>query len=339
MIAEAHNSSFDLSNNANNFNLLRFLTANLVIYVHCHNFKHILPDPQHDYFSYFIYSLGNVGVHTFFVISGFLITKSYCTRNNLSNFIRARVLRIYPGLIFSLLLCCLIIGPIHHTISFYEYVHSPQLFSYFLNNLLLVKTNFDLPGVPDININFWTLPAEARLYLIIAGLGCSGILVKRRAYTLILLSGLAAFMICQKKYQLTADPFNYYQPSWFFFSGSLYYVYRKQIPLSHGICALLMTLLLASYLYFMAYLQPIYYMALPYITLWFAFKVKGLSRFNNAGDYSYGLYIYAYPIQKTIFKYWPDTPIIPFFYLSFICTLIIAIPSWHLLEKKALQYK
>ena len=339
------NRAFDTINTLNNFNLLRFLAATLVIYTHCYGLKNTLPDKQHDYFAYFIYSLGNVGVDTFFIISGFLITKSYLTRNNLFVFIRARALRLYPGLLCSLVFACFLIGPFNTTLPLPDYFNSEQLKVYFFYNLSLIKTILPLPGVfsdnfiPDVNGSLWTLPAEARMYLLIAGFGLSGILAKRSAYTLAILCAAIVYLIDKDKLPLLSDNPLYYKLSWFFFSGSLFYSYREYIHLNNVICASLITLLFSSYLFFPDFLHPIYGIILPYITLWFAFNVHKLHAFNNLGDYSYGIYIYSFPIQQFIVSCIPDITIIPFFYLSLPLTLMIAIPSWHFIEKPALQYK
>jgi peptidoglycan/LPS O-acetylase OafA/YrhL len=337
--------TFDKTNGLNNFNLLRFLAASLVVYTHCYAFTGKLPQ-QHDYFSYFIYSLGNVGVDTFFIISGFLITKSYLARNNFFVFMRARVLRLYPGLIAALLFACLLIGPLNTTVPLAEYFNSSQLTVYFFYNASLIKTVLELPGVfsnnvccNSVNGSLWTLPAEARMYVLIAGFGLAGILNKRKLYTAAIFLAALIYLVDKDKLPLISDNPLYYKLSWFFFSGSLFYIYREVIPQSNYVWIGLLALLFLSYLFFTEYLWLIYAAVLPYVTLWFAFNVNSLHAFNKMGDYSYGIYIYSFPIQQTIVSYLPGLDVIPLFYLSMLLTLVLAIPSWFFIEKPALQYK
>jgi peptidoglycan/LPS O-acetylase OafA/YrhL len=338
--------TFDKTADDNNFNLLRFLAANLVVYTHCYGLTGKLPNPQQDPFAYLLYLLGNVGVDIFFVISGFLITKSYLSRNNFWVFMRARVLRLYPGLMASLLLACLLIGPLNTTLPLSEYFHSAELKRYFFYNISLVKTVLSLPGVfqdniyrGNVNGSLWTLPAEARMYLLVAGFGLSGILFRRWLYASLIFLGAALYLVGQMPLPLLSDNSLYYKLSWFFFSGSLFYVYRAYIPQSKYLCISLIALLLMSCLLTETYRHPLYSVTLPYITLWFAFNVNKLQAFNKIGDYSYGIYIYAFPIQQTVISHIPSIQVIPLYYLSLLLTLALAIPSWHFLEKPALQYK
>ena len=65
-----------------------------------------------------------------------------------------------------------------------------------------------------------------------------------------------------------------------------------------------------------------------------------LRRFGRFGDISYGLYIYAYPVQQTVL--WIGGASLPFWQgmiLSLIITVALAALSWHWIEKPALSLK
>ncbi|MCI0501914.1 MAG: acyltransferase, partial [Epsilonproteobacteria bacterium] len=62
--------------------------------------------------------------------------------------------------------------------------------------------------------------------------------------------------------------------------------------------------------------------------------------FSKTGDYSYGLYIYAFPVQQTLVHFYrEDMNVYIFFVASFVITFILSILSWHLFEKKILNLK
>lgn len=337
--------AFDNPSAHNNFNLLRFLAASLVVYTHCYGLSGQLPKPQ-DYFAYFVYRVGNIGVDVFFIISGFLVTKSYLNRNRLWTFIKARSLRLYPGLCCALLFALLVIGPINTTLPLKTYFQHPQLSKYFLYNISFSKTILELPEVfahnvyrYNVNGSLWTLPAEARMYILLALCGVCGLLAKRSYYTLTLALACLIYIVDQTLLPLIADNPLYYRLSGLFFSGSLLYVYRHWIPQQTWIFITACSVILLSYLFFETYVPLFYALLLPYITLWLAFNLPWLNGFNRLGDYSYGIYIYAFPIQQTIVSHWPTIDVISFFYLSLGLTLLLAIPSWHWIEKPALSYK
>ena len=61
--------------------------------------------------------------------------------------------------------------------------------------------------------------------------------------------------------------------------------------------------------------------------------------FNKYGDYSYGMYIYAFPIQQSVAALIPGISVLAMIVISFIITFILAFISWHVVEKKMLKYK
>src|SRR5579872_6898893 len=84
---------------ANNFNLLRFFAASLVILSHCSAIAWgENPEPVWNYFGG-LETGGSLGVLIFFAISGFLVVQSFVSRARLKYFVAARALRIYPGLV------------------------------------------------------------------------------------------------------------------------------------------------------------------------------------------------------------------------------------------------
>src|SRR5205823_1760511 len=61
--------------------------------------------------------------------------------------------------------------------------------------------------------------------------------------------------------------------------------------------------------------------------------------FNGLGDYSYGLYVYSFPIQQTIVYVMPEVSPLLLFALAMLLTLAVAALSWHMVEKPLLGLK
>jgi peptidoglycan/LPS O-acetylase OafA/YrhL len=69
----------------------------------------------------------------------------------------------------------------------------------------------------------------------------------------------------------------------------------------------------------------------------FAVTTEGLRSFHRVGDYSYGLYIYAFPIQQLLLN--RCTRPILFFAASYPISLAVAVLSWHFVESPCLSLK
>ena len=78
-----------------------------------------------------------------------------------------------------------------------------------------------------------------------------------------------------------------------------------------------------------------------YILFYAAFsKTINASNFSKYGDFSYGLYLYAFPVQQLlVFYYGEHLNGLLMFTISLILTLVLAIISWYLVEKPFLKLK
>ncbi|MEW9673274.1 hypothetical protein [Ammoniphilus sp. 3BR4] len=87
----------------------------------------------------------------FFVISGFLITQSFDRNPVLKNYLLSRMLRIFPGLIFAVLISTFILGPLVTSLPLNDYLKHPQTYNY-MQGILLFLVQYVLPGVFEDNI-------------------------------------------------------------------------------------------------------------------------------------------------------------------------------------------
>ena len=327
----------------NNYLLLRLVAALLVIYGHSYGITK-LPG-QMDLIQRalrFEYA-GSVGVEAFFVISGFLVTASYLNRRNWSEFMKARCLRIFPGLIACMLATVFLLGPVVTTLPALEYLTSSELYGFLFRNITLVSLHFTLPGVFEnlpvagaVNGSLWTLPAEFLLYVLLSVFGVAGILFSRRWYGFfILLCCLGAIGLCLEVH-FFADKSRYLRLFLLFAAGSVMRVYADRIPLNTWIFAALSVV--TALFYHHRGMQYMFTLWLIYAVFWIAY-VPNLHIFNRLGDYSYGLYIYAFPIEQTLRQYIPAIQPLELFFCASLLTLGCAMLSWHFVEHPALDLK
>ena len=88
--------SYILSPSGNNFNAIRLFLALLVIFDHSFALAEAKDDPL-EVVSHLQLSFGEMAVCLFFFISGFLITASWFNSKSMSDYLRRRVLRIFPA--------------------------------------------------------------------------------------------------------------------------------------------------------------------------------------------------------------------------------------------------
>lgn len=124
-----------------------------------------------------------------------------------------------------------------------------------------------------------------------------------------------------------------------FFSGVNFYLHREKVPMSGRLFFILVGALSLSLLNREAFLM-VYSISLAYLVLYLAYvPAGGIRRFNELSDYSYGVYIYGFPVQQSIAALLPGVGVWLMLGLSAVVTLCLAIASWHLIEKPALERK
>lgn len=343
------NTLFDLSQGRNNnFNLLRFIAASLVIY--SHSFALLKGGGTDPLGNILGFGLAGIAVDTFFVISGFLIVRSYLRHNNLFVYLRARALRILPGLFVALLFCVLVIGPIYTQLRTEEYFSDNRVYNFFISNFTMIQRYPVLPGVftenPARNVNgsLWTLGYEASMYLAVAVLGIAGILASKRGVTIFFVLYFLLYVLASI-YPGFAQTITSLTPltlikvkrlTLFFVLGALFYIARKKIALH--IYGVFIFGLLAFFCFGSRYFYFSYSIFLAYFVMWLAFVPRGLLlKFNKLDDYSYGIYIYAFPVQQALIASEPEITVATLCATSYILTLMCALFSAQYVEKPALQ--
>jgi peptidoglycan/LPS O-acetylase OafA/YrhL len=338
--------------NLNNFNFLRFLAAGLVILSHGVELPTGLAVRD---LAYEVTGepLSWYAVNLFFVISGYLIFASWNTNPSLAAFAKARCLRIFPGLFFMLVLCVIILGVFFSKLDFLGFLSSGSTLRYFVGCLSILFVQMQLPGVFEdnplsaVNGSLWTLRYEIVCYAGVATLGAIGSLAFPTARRMALLVGIPIAIVATVSIEASMLPIEgktyvIYQLARLglcFMLGGLYREFEASTPLRFELA--IAALIAALFTIKTPAFAPVASVAIAYFGFWCAFvpnnRVCKLMR--TAPDYSYGLYIYAFPVQQGIVATIPDASIRQVIGLGFIITLGFAAFSWHFVEKPMLALK
>lgn len=329
----------------NNYLLIRFVAASLVIFSHSYHLSgNFNSEPLYRQLQFIDFSA--VAVAVFFVASGFLITQSFDSRRNIFAFLEARVLRIFPGLILTVLFTVFIVGAWATTLPLTEYFKNAETMQYVSNNIKL-NTQYTLPGVfhntpfPDgVNGALWTLRLEFYMYLLVAALGMLGFFKSRWLLNLFVPFCFTVFL--WNPATLFFVPAEWALPHLKLFGcfvlGMIAYVNRAYIPLNFAVGAGLIVLTIAGH--GTSWFMYSFYISLAYLTLLLAYHpLLRMSKFNRVGDYSYGLYIFGFPVQQSLVYLLGKLDPLLLFGLAFPLILLLAILSWHFIEKPSLNLK
>ena len=331
----------------NNFNLIRFLAASAVILDH--SFALVAPERAAGALVDFeALELARVAVDVFFIVSGFLVTRSVLTQPTLVDYAVARVLRLFPALLATCIFIAFLLGPAVTSVSLNEYFSDPRPWLYVPLTASLVTHSLTLPGVfehvPEaglIDPPLWTLRYETACYILLGGFALVGLLATRARASLTLAGIFAAYLLVTFATPWRGEIAAIDSIARFvlgFFVGGAFYLYADKIRLDFWIAVALA--LVAVLAVGTGAFEAAFSVALAYGVLWFALVPGGaLRRFNLIGDYSYGLYILCFPIQQAFVGFDPAIGPWALFVCSFPAVLAAAILSWHFIEHPVLRQK
>jgi peptidoglycan/LPS O-acetylase OafA/YrhL len=334
----------------NNFNLIRLMAALSVLFSHSVAALG-LPSSREFFFDHLGLSLAEMAVDVFFVTSGFLVAGSLVNRGDVIAFLWARALRIYPAIWVMLILTVFVLAPALTTLPLADYFASPKTHDYFVKCATLIGgVRYSLPGVfetnplkSEFNGSLWTLPIELRLYCYLAAgwlVLAAAPAIRMRAMSVAAPIVACAYLVLILRGRLFGAPFNAADTRIFMFLyGTTLYLWRDRVPMSPGILFAALACLLIASVNEQAFFV-VYVVSLAPLVLHLAYLPKGrVLAFNDWGDCSYGVYIYAFPIQQTLAFLFPGMPLIAMILVSAAITLGVAALSWTLIERRALALK
>lgn len=347
---------FDPRSNALNACRLAMATGVILYHSWLLTGRHLSFAPAHQL-------LRDVWVDGFFAISGFLITWSWFRRPRVRDYFVARSLRILPGLWVCLIVTAFVIAPIGVAIqggSAGKLLFSRAPIEYVLGNSAIMLTQQGVGGSPSgipvsgvWNGSLWTLVWEVLCYIAVAVFGVLGLLRRRwfipalLALALLWSARLPAWStfadLAESQHSMdsaTAALFVQAIVARFgvmFLAGAFIYQIRNVVPARWSLVALSVVIVLA------ASLLPNYRM-LAAIPLAYAVIVAGALIHNRSfrlrTDLSYGVYVYAWPVQQLL-VICGLAFLNPFIFaiIAALVTVPLAAFSWFVVEKPAISLK
>lgn len=330
---------------SNSLNLVRLVLASAVLVAHAWHLTGTGPGP-----TWKDENLGGWAVAGFFVVSGFLITRSRLS-HGLGDYLVHRLARIMPAFVVCLVVTVMLFGPMaalaeQGTLDGYLGT-SPSPLSYLWSNLDLhvdqyaIGTTLSTVPYPQAwNGSLWTLYYEFCCYLVVGLLAVFG-LVRRSPLPMALAFVLSVIAWAQvdvlQRYGANEDLSLLARLLPFFLGGALvhYVVDKFGIATVPGALSLPAALLLIA-------VGPIGTAQataplLAYGILWLS-TVVPQPKIVARNDVSYGVYIYAWPIQQLTELVGPTSgQLWPSIVLSGAVTVLLASVSWMLVERPVMR--
>ncbi|MEM5386443.1 acyltransferase [Paraburkholderia phymatum] len=323
----------------NNADLLRLIAATAVIWGHAYRLtpESGVDEPLGNLLG-FDYS-GSLAVKFFFFLSGILVTNSWLTKPSAVRFVSARFFRIFPLLFVSSFATIVIMGPTLTSMSVSEYFHHRGDLT---RVLLHPYIEYVLPGVFEhalyrhANGSIWTIKYELMLYALLLGAGMCGLFRVRLAATAVLLTGIVVCLAWPDGITAIGLP-NINKggqlPAFFAF-GSLLALYKERVRIDGRLCIGLAVLAVT-----VRHGPAFEFVFLPafFITALWVMSLDITKSIRLPGDFSYGVYVFGWPLQNTFASIFPKSGIHGNQIMTFACAFLLAVISWFLLEKPCIS--
>lgn len=290
---------------------------------------------------------GHIGLGIFFSLSGYMVSLSATRSRGWADFFHRRIRRLVPAYIFISLAIVLVFWPLFSRAGFVGFRHPIHLARFWLR-MLASGAHWELPGLfsshafTSANGSLWSLPYEGMMYL---ALGVLWFAVLRRwerwrlavpallwASSLLLLSG-GDGLLPDGDFRIAGFRIHYLVLFLGFFAGGWTLAFlrpsNRTVFLLAGLAIAIripLSLLPDSNpgLALDAALFPLLVVAIGRIPL------PGLERLP---DWSYGFYLWAWPVQQSLIEIRPGLSSIALTGLATLFTLPLAALSWRWVEK------
>lgn len=336
--------SFDPRHNS--LNLIRLILASSVIVSHAYPLSGREGEPH-----FAGTSLGGWAVIGFFAISGYLIMGSRL-RSTFGTYLTHRVARIFPGFLVCLAVTAFVFAPIaylHQNGTLGGFLTTPNTpLHYIFGNALLKMHDYSVAGtLADVpypgawNGSLWSLYFEFLCYLIVGLLACLAVVRRRRwGIAIAFVVSVLAQVFLEQLLRLTGadgDVTLLVKLLPYFLGGALVYRFRSYIPLTAPIAlasgAVFFTVTALVNSWGGQATAPL----LAVFIFWVA-KVIPSPRWFQVHDISYGMYVYAFPVQQMLALYGVyQHGHLLYIVAAFPFTIALASASWFWLERPIMQ--
>jgi len=296
--------------------------------------------------------LGSLGVALFFTISGFLVARSWEADPSVWRFAMRRLLRIWPGFAVAIVVAVLLLGPAMTQLSLHDYFHDRQV-RHYLKNLYFdlrdaLPLRFEGNALPShINGSLWTIPIELKCYVALAVAGMIGLFRARYLVPTAWIVIVAVYAGLEPRGVSIAHALGWNFWKWITFeyvllfaAGACYHLLnlgtddRRWKATAAGLMVGVIAWACSRQFFAFVIAMPVTMLSIG-LASWPLMRSAG-----RWGDISFGVYIYAFPVQQTLI--WLAKGRVHWALLAAACvavTIVLALLSWHLVEKRALHFK
>ncbi len=317
-----------------NFDPLRFSLAAAVVFSHSYYVTGVREMP-----------IGVMAVLGFFGISGFLVAQSWLRRRSALDYFRRRVLRIFPGFAGVVLFDHLVVAPLAAG-SVDGVLRVPV---WRVVREILTLSHRTIPGVFDdlpvhaVNGSLWSIPYEFICYTMLAVVGAVGLFhhPRRTLIAAIALWGFAGLVLAHPRSLWMGPIYQLLLPYVLAFStGVVLSLYRDRLKFTRTRVVVVCVLLVLS-LANKVTGQLFWPVGFPYVMIALGrHTTVPFPNFGRRGDFSYGLYLFAFPVQQLLVQAL-GVGVHPFalFAAAMVLTMPLAVFSWYAIEKPFLRLK
>ena len=295
---------------------------------------------------------GGLAVDSFFVMSGFLIAGSAERSAGVWSFLRKRVARIYPAFLVLTAVSLLVFLPLSGG-RLAEGNWLGDAGDVGLQTLRLTEFHYAgvfagnaYPGV--INGSVWSIAYEFWCYVGVAGLLMYGWLRRKNLLLGLLGAAWVWSLVSQVRHWklggkwvgvVLGSPQFWARLLVLYLAGVVFYSLRERIMLKNWLAGVAAAAMLGACFVSWGWTATFPF-AGTYLLFWFAFTPGiRLRSFGKFGDFSYGTYLYAFPIEQLLVKAWGGSarPGV-LFACATPLALLAAVGSWYGVERRFLGH-